>query len=746
MAIQYSIQKMVSDGTLSTIALGIQYLQRNDIYMRVAGEETPQSGAPSGYTWSFLDNTTLKILPVVPNGVEVVVYRRTDVDAMYNVYSQNAQFDEATIDENNQQLLYIAQEYLEQGLPGAGVDTIEFLRDDGTTTYYRIKRTDGSYSEEFQVPSAGSITKILARESLRRSYAEAGYNLVDGSFDAGGALVSSNDVLLQESTGKAFSGPAGTVPAGSTPSSAWIDRSTAPNAFKLSDVAGVLRPSQNKMADIVSLMDFGAKGDNVSDDTSAMVAMASWVNSRPKYSTPVSIIIPNGIYKYTGGLDFIRPVAIYGQQGATLNYTGAGKALAIGDPSPENAPTADNFYQGEYTIEGLRFTGGASATHGIFIKSFVFTPRIRNCLFVDFGNPTSYDIFSQYEDWDGLIECCEKKTIDSATATGNFIAILGKKTDGSAYDGGNSRFTIRDCSMTSCNGQQLGYFAYLNSVKCRVIGGNAHHSSGGILIGPNAHGTLIDGYYTEVSTTTRPWMVSVASDTSNPSNYFTPQGVIIKNCYINMHSEVIGSAGKIIGMMDAGVKLRNWVVEDVSVSTFADGQLLIDMVNISEQIGNVYTRVVPVTSPYNAAPGVKFTVVNNPSLSPNAWTSGDVEEGVWTPTVGGTATYFSQIGRYRKEGNKVTAEFDIHINQLGTGAQAEIGGLPIQNGTNSGAGFVGYYSNLATAVYVPVLRVDALSSSVTLSASTASAVGISGTVNLMGNNSRLIGSVTYFIK
>lgn len=226
MAVQYSIQKMVSDGTLSTIALGIQYLQRNDIYIRIAGEETPQSGAPSGYTWSFINNTTLKILPVVPNGVEVVVYRRTDVDAMYNVYSQNAQFDEATIDENNQQLLYIAQEYLEQGLPGTGIDTIEYVRDDGSFTYYRLRRTDGSYSEEFTVPSASNSTKVLTRESLRRSYAEAGLNIVDGSFQAGFTLSNADDVALDESSGKAFSGPAGTYPAG-TSAAGFIDRSGA---------------------------------------------------------------------------------------------------------------------------------------------------------------------------------------------------------------------------------------------------------------------------------------------------------------------------------------------------------------------------------------------------------------------------------------------------------------------------------------------------------------------------------------
>lgn len=61
--------------------------------------------------------------------------------------------------------------------------------------------------------------KVQVRESLRRSYAEAGHNLVAGSFEAGGTLVNANDVLLQESTGKGFSGPAGTVAAGTNPAS-----------------------------------------------------------------------------------------------------------------------------------------------------------------------------------------------------------------------------------------------------------------------------------------------------------------------------------------------------------------------------------------------------------------------------------------------------------------------------------------------------------------------------------------------
>lgn len=63
-------------------------------------------------------------------------------------------------------------------------------------------------------------------EALRRSYAEAGYNLVDGSFEAGGTLVNANDVLLQERTGKAFSGSAGPVAAGTNPASGgFVDKS-----------------------------------------------------------------------------------------------------------------------------------------------------------------------------------------------------------------------------------------------------------------------------------------------------------------------------------------------------------------------------------------------------------------------------------------------------------------------------------------------------------------------------------------
>lgn len=208
-----SIQELVSDGTLSTVVLGIEYLQRNDIYMRIDGVETPQSGAPSGYTWNFIDNSTIRVLPVVPSGITVVIYRRTDLDAMYNIYSQNAQFDEHTIDENNQQLLFIAQEYFEQAVTAKGIVSIEYISEDETNAYYRFVLADGTYTNSFAIPKpASSGDGASAKEALRRSYADAGLT-VKGCTEDGATLTSTTDVIIHNANGKGYSW-AGVYPAG----------------------------------------------------------------------------------------------------------------------------------------------------------------------------------------------------------------------------------------------------------------------------------------------------------------------------------------------------------------------------------------------------------------------------------------------------------------------------------------------------------------------------------------------------
>lgn len=157
--------------------------------------------------------------------------------------------------------------------------------------------------------------RIQVREALRRSYAEAGYNLVDGSFEAGGAVTAVTDVLLYETEGKAYSWGGVTpknVPAGSTPASsggigaaAWIDRSSAKNAFIQDGPDAVHRTAQDKMRDIIDARDFGALFDGVNDDTDGInkaiksKGPSSWLTvqfpSGGKGKILGTVLIPTGV-------------------------------------------------------------------------------------------------------------------------------------------------------------------------------------------------------------------------------------------------------------------------------------------------------------------------------------------------------------------------------------------------------------------------------------------------------------------
>lgn len=63
-----------------------------------------------------------------------------------------------------------------------------------------------------------SVHGVQVLEALRRSYAEAGYNVV-GTFQAGFTIVNANDVGIDLATGKGYTGPAGDVTAGTNPTS-----------------------------------------------------------------------------------------------------------------------------------------------------------------------------------------------------------------------------------------------------------------------------------------------------------------------------------------------------------------------------------------------------------------------------------------------------------------------------------------------------------------------------------------------
>lgn len=132
--------------------------------------------------------------------------------------------------------------------------------------------------------------------------------------------------------------------------------------FLQSGTGAVLRTAQNKMRDTVSLKDFGAVGDGVTDDTAAINSfLAATGNNLAGY-------IPSGTYRFTAPLNAViaNNVTIYGP--GYLLYTGsaspASDLLTFGD--------GVSLYQYlDLSFGGIGSSTSLTANFAIRIKKFV---------------------------------------------------------------------------------------------------------------------------------------------------------------------------------------------------------------------------------------------------------------------------------------------------------------------------------------------------------------------------------------
>ena len=120
----------------------------------------------------------------------------------------------------------------------------------------------------------------------------------------------------------------------------------------------------------------------------------------------------------------------------------------------------------------------------------------------------------------------------------------------------------------------------------------------------------------------------------------------------------------------------------------------------------------------------------------------DYEEGTWTPSLGGTATYTTQVGRYTKVGNVVTIQFRIVVDVIGTGSVNSISGLPFAPAVFS-AGHYGGYFNLATNVIFLAFYLSPSVTNLTNVSQSTSGASVTNGPSIYGNSAQVIGAATY---
>lgn len=147
----------------------------------------------------------------------------------------------------------------------------------------------------------------------------------------------------------------------------------------------VTRTVQSKLQESVSVKDFGAVGDGVTDDTAAIQAAANYVDSNDR-----SLYLPSGQYRITSTITFQKPPQIVGEK-----YS----------PPVVGNDTAGN----PYTLKGSVILSEVSSGYAIIINPAANSIYIRGVYLADFhvlaksGGSTGYGIAISNCGWQGYV-------------------------------------------------------------------------------------------------------------------------------------------------------------------------------------------------------------------------------------------------------------------------------------------------------------------------------------------------------
>lgn len=139
------------------------------------------------------------------------------------------------------------------------------------------------------------------------------------------------------------------------------------------------------------------------------------------------------------------------------------------------------------------------------------------------------------------------------------------------------------------------------------------------------------------------------------------------------------------------------------------------------------------SAPYGQLP---FPATRNASAGAN--TLDEYEESTWTPSVGGTATYTTQVGTYTKIGDMVFVTMYLTINVLGTGSVNTISGLPFAGIRNFAPLACEYWLSAGSSFYFVAGHIQTGGSTINVMGTTAAGANINTTPTFFANSAQII--------
>ena len=482
-----------------------------------------------------------------------------------------------------------------------------------------------------------------------------------------------------------------------------------------SGVGAVARTVQEKLREVVSVKDFGAVGDGVTNDTAAINAALSAI-----YSTKKALFFPAGIYMYDGGGSLGSGNVLYGEG---RNATTIKSRLS--SPTSGYLIRALGYGSG---IRGLRFESAVTQTAGsyvwlsgpeTFIEDFHMTgdfngvwmtgnvSRIRHGRFQD-GAPQAIRIKAEGGD--------NSQMIDDV-----LMGAQSPQVSSAGIRVRNSSALIISNTSVIQQGYGLLIDPYSNTTGSNTVdtdSGNvfslyAHHcffdnnSEDAVRVAPTGNASVLRIRFDNC------WLSSSTKDGVYINNSGTGilQGVHFESCHVGLNggsglttggtvSDIqviggwfcqnlfgmyfgngvsnitvsgctIGSGAGLSGNTNNGIVLESASINNIVIANNRmvgnGGAAIID--NSTGAIKIIFNNTgatsvgtsIDISGP--AGGQIKFPTTQNPSSDAN--TLDDYKEGTWTPTLTFatpgdlSVSYVSNTGQYTKIGRMVVLSFQI---------------------------------------------------------------------------------------
>jgi len=410
-------------------------------------------------------------------------------------------------------------------------------------------------------------------------------------------------------------------------------------------------------------------------------------------TTGTGVVTALGVNTSTAGAFVVNGGALgTPSSGTVTNLTGTA-SININGTVGATTPTTGAFTTLSATGTGA-FLLGSGATTAARYAQIINNGSVNGVLFGTEGT-TAGGILTGSSSYSGIIS--QTGNLDLALGTFGVARLIITGAGAASFSNGLAVTGTLSATGTLSGGTSGTGYSFSGSAPATSLTLDA---SGNLGIGTSSPSTALD----------------VASSNS---------GITLTNTAVsNKKWRLGGSSAAAFQITEAGVADRFTIDTSGNITTYG-----------TISVGNV--------TPSTSGAGITFPATQ--SASTNANTLDDYEEGTWTPSVGGTATYSVQSGVYTKIGRLVEVSFAMGIALVGTGSTTTISGLPFPQiaAAQRSTGAVGYYLSLAVNVLSVVSVIDVATTNIFFSGSTTASANITDSLAIFGNGANVYSSITY---